>query len=785
MLTYQILLTRVSALRLFFHFGFLVISNCLLGIGAAGSMITLFQERWRQQPRFWTWVFSTLYFASLGLAYAFALSFEIPADLRLLEVDHFLRFSAFNLVSAIPFFFAGTVVGLCLTFNAENVNSVYFADLVAAGLGCLLCPLLLWSFGAGGTLVFVVLMALVAAVASAPVAQRRSALALGLALGVAGLWAMPRLDGWFPVPGKGSLMFTKNQGANLTEISEYSKWSSNSRVDLLPVKEEARLLINVGDAARNLPLPDEKFIVQDGSAGTMILDWTRNPEMLEAIRLSMYGATFAIKEKPRVFIIGVGGGNDVWAAKVNDASRVKGIELNGPILEIHRTVLPEWSRGITEDPRIELVHGEGRAALMADTDSYDVVQMTGIDTWTALSSGAYMLAENYLYTTEAIKDMYDHLVDGGMIQMVRIGLAMESLRLISNVDAALKQAGAPPLEDSIAYLRTKDHFFGVIVKKGAFTEQEISALETWCEEAGIEPVYLPGRNIESKVDYVTKFILETDKQGFIERFPRNISPTTDDKPYFFNYSRWDAPLASTEFIREPTFISQGNPFFILAQLAVSALLALAFIVAPLLLTRHRAVDRTHAGRFFVYFLGLGAGFIGIEVALMQKLTLFLGHPLYSITVTLFAILIFTGTGSLISARWFERSGSRTTLIPVGIAALLGVFLVVSPVLTGSLMGLPLSARIAITIALLAPVSLLMGVPLAYGIRLLNRLNPTLVPWAWAVNACFTVVGSILTVILSMNLGFDLVLLFSMILYGVSFAALPADRATAPEASLAG
>ena len=226
MLTYQILLTRVSALRLFFHFGFLVISNCLLGIGAAGSMITLFQDSWRKQPRFWTWVFCVLYFASLGFAYAFALSFEIPANLRLLELDHFMRFTAFNLVTAIPFFFAGTVVGLCLTFNAENVNSVYFADLVAAGIGCLLCPVLLWGFGAGGSMVFVALMALVASVAATPDAHKRTALAIGLSLGLAGLWMMPRLDAWFPVPGKGSLMFTENRGANLSEITEYSKWMS-------------------------------------------------------------------------------------------------------------------------------------------------------------------------------------------------------------------------------------------------------------------------------------------------------------------------------------------------------------------------------------------------------------------------------------------------------------------------------------------------------------------------------------------------------------------------------
>lgn len=778
MLTYQILLTRVSALRLFFHFSFLVISNCLLGIGAAGTMITVYQDRWRENARFWIWLFSSLYLVSLFLSYAFVLTFEITPSFNFVRFEDFVRFSAFNLASAVPFFFAGTVVGLILTFNARDVNRVYFTDLTAAGAGCLVTPFLLGAFGAGGCLIFVVLAGLVAAVASAP-ARRSLALGVGGALSLGLLFLMPHAEAAFPVPGKGDLRFTGNITANVTDITEFSRWSTNSRIDVVPVTPDARQILTLGNKGDKSEIPDQRFIVQDGSAGTYIINWSENPDKLHLLDTSMYTAALSLKEEPRVFIIGVGGGNDVWAAMHSGASYVKGIELNRPILDIHHEVYPHFSKDMLEDPRVELVNGEGRSALMRDDQLYDVIQMTGIDTWTALASGAYLLAENYLYTREALQDMASHLVDGGILQIVRIAADMEALRLLSNIDSALSGEGWFDLSRSVACLKTDDYFFAVLVKKGHFTPEESTALAAFADRAGVEAVYLPGTAPDLQQHRWAQFIVTPDKESYIRAFPRDISPTTDDRPYFFSYTKWSNLLGSVEHIYEPTFLSQGNPFFIFAQLLLSTVLAAGLIVLPLVLSRHRQVERTHLRRFLVYFIGLGMGFIAIEVALIQKLTLFLGHPLYSITVTLFCILIFTGLGSLLSARWFERSGEHTWGVPLGIAGTLGFFITISPFMVDLLIGASLTVRVIATMLVLAPVGFLLGVPLAYGIRLLDRLNPTLIPWAWAVNACFTVVGSIFTVILSMNLGFNAVLFSAAIIYAVAFWALPADRATAP------
>lgn len=262
-----------------------------------------------------------------------------------------------------------------------------------------------------------------------------------------------------------------------------------------------------------------------------------------------------------------------------------------------------------------------------------------------------------------------------------------------------------------------------------------------------------------------------DKAAFARSFPRNITPTYDDCPYFFNFTKWSRILGSAKAVNEPTHVSQGNPLFIFIQLLISTALAVLLILLPVTVFRKRGVVRTHLSRLMVYFMCLGLGFIGIEIALMQKLVLFLGHPIYSVTVTLFAMLVFTGFGSLLSERWFRRPTPRAVSVPGVLAGLVLVFVLLSPTMVTAWIHWPTWARIVATAAVLMPIGLLLGVPFAYGIRLLNLLNPTLIPLAWAVNGCLTVLGSVLTVILSMNIGFNFVLMSAVAVYMIGFLAV--------------
>lgn len=795
LLAYQVLLTRVCALRLHFHFGFLVISNCLLGIGASGSILSMTERRWSQNPRLWTWRISGAYLVSLVLTWAFLLNFSVPDTLNFTGFGEAARFSTFNLVAATPFFVGGAAVGLVLSSNAERVNLVYGADLLGAALGCVMVPPLLWYFGAGGTFLVVVLLGLATFAVSAPPGKRRGSLGLALVLGVACLVMLPKLDSWLPVPGKSYLDLTDKVRANFAKSSIYSRWSANSRIDVLPMPVQWRFMFCRGSAALFMPLPQQKFVLQDGDAGTIISDFSNDPRGFAVLKRSLYSASFQLLEgtKPKVFVIGMGGGNDVWAAKIHGASRVKAVELNAGVLAAHYEVVPEFSRGILKDPNIEIVQDEGRTALMREAGSYNVVQMTGIDTWTSLTSGAYVLAESYLYTVEAFVQMYDHLEPGGILQITRMAAEMETLRLVNNLSHALALRGHTDISRSLVALSTLDSLTAVMVKKGDFTPAQVEQMDRFAGAHGITRIYLPGKALGNPVE---QFIASDKRQNFVDSFPRDIRPTTDDKPYFFNFDRWSAPLKSAQFIREPTKVSQGNPVFILSQFLFSSLLAAVFIFGPLLVFRRRNAKAASAETSLrsppdetsepdeappssqtsklgplVFFSSIGVGFIAIEVSLMQKLTLLLGPPLYSIVVTLFSILVFTGLGSMLSERWLQRGAPRPWLVPLGIGGYVALWLLLGPSLVDAFIGKATAVRMLVAGLAVAPIACLLGVPFSYGINQVRAAHPALVPWAWAVNGSATVVGTIGTVILSMNFGFSAVLVSAVVVYGLGFAAL--------------
>ncbi len=797
MLMWEILLTRVCALRLFFHFTFLAVGNCLLGVGASGSLIFVMRERLEARARGWIFGAGLAYLVSLIFSYLLLISLPIEPGIRFVSGDGAVfgrglaSFALFNAVAAFPFFFGGGVVGMLLSFHAADVNRVYASDLLGAGLGCLLAPLLLWWAGAGGCWMLLCALAAAGAVAYAPSARRATIHALG-ALGVlAGLAALPFVDAWLPVPSKDQIGVTDQVAVDLRRL-EYSRWSAISRVDLVDVPARERFLFGRGRRSFSEPIPPQMYIAQDGSAGTYVANFSEHPEGLRLLARTTYGLASSLRPDPRVLVIGVGGGNDVWGALSQGASYVKGVELNRQILDIHRGHLRRYSAGIVEDPRVELLNDEGRSALLKESTLYDVVQMSGIDTWTALASGAYTLAENYLYTVEAMEDMLDRLAEGGVLQISRMGSAMETLRLLANLEVAYASRGGTRFQDAVACVYTWP-LMTVLLKRDVLSDEELRAIRDFAQREEMAVIYLPRRPGLPPVPLLTgsdgetagallrqlapirravqRFVLSPDKASFIERFPRNLEPTTDDKPYFFNFTRWSSLGSAHRTIDEAPHVSQGNPLFLLVQLGLSTLLAAALILGPLLWLPAESRRSVHHGRFLVYFSGVGLGFIWIEIVLIQKLLLFLGHPLYSITVTLFSMLVFTGLGSALSERWLARPSLRALGVPLALALAVGAFVAAYPAVVERWIGLPTAGRVALAVALTAPIGLVLGAPFAFGIRLAIQSGPQAVPWCWAVNACATVVGSILAVVVSMNAGFDAVLISAVAIYALSFLAV--------------
>lgn len=778
LLAFQVLLTRVCALRLHFHFGFLIISNSLLGIGASGSLLALLDRVWRRNPQLWIAIFSALFVVSLPLSWAYLLTAKIPEQLKFVVDEQVMwadigKFSLFNLVCAVPFFFGGTAIGLLLSAHAKRVHSVYAADLLGAAVGCLLCPILLWPVGAGGCFAVTVALACIATITSLPAGGRKLLRPVFAVLALGCLAVAPWTDDWFPVPGKRYLDLTAKHAVEQYGRSLYSQWSVNSRVDVLRMPGGVNYLQSRGQKALAMPLPRQWWIAQDGDAGTFLTDFGSEPDKREVLKWTTYSASFHLKQgtEPKVCIIGVGGAPDLWAAKVHDPSLIRGIELNQSIIDIHSGVAAEFSKELLDDPRVEIICGEGRSTLMRDSERYDIIQLTGIDTWTALTSGAYVLAENYLYTVEACRTMYDRLADGGVLQIARMAADMETIRLLQNMHAALPEAARERFLDSVIVLSTLDGLRTVMLKKGVFEAAEVQKVDSWAEESGIQRVHVPGGTFDNGV---TEYLKTPDKAAFTRQYEYDIRPTTDDWPYFFSFLRWDKPEKAAESLRkhEPTWVVQGNPLFLWIQLALSAAAALVLIVLPLLF-RVGSTNRSRDGAlpFLAFFAVLGLGFIGIEIALIQKFTLLLGQPLYSIVVTLFSILVFTGIGSYLCGKLLKPGSILAWFVPVVILGWMIYVALSSEEIVANAIGLPLWQRALIVAGLIAPAGLGLGMPFAYGISIVERINSSFVPWAWAVNGTLTVIGSIFTVIVSMQVGFAAVLIGSASLYVLGFAAI--------------
>ncbi|MEZ6016431.1 MAG: hypothetical protein R3F49_15035 [Planctomycetota bacterium] len=777
-LVYEILLTRVSALRLAFHFSYLVVANALLAVGAAGALLYLARERIRGREErvlrglLWT------YALALPLTYTFLLGYPAPYDVRVTTGEHLASFLAYNLGAALPLFCAGGAIGLMLLQNARDVHRVYAADLVGAALGCVLCPYLLWFSGAGGALAG----ALALALGSTWTAERGRARLVAGALGALTLVALPFVDARFPVPSKTELQLTSETKFIAGDRIIESRWSAISRVDLASVPPAEQNLFMRGPAVE-LPRPERQaFLMQDGSAGTYVHDYTGTPEGLVGLSRSLYSLAARALQPESVFIIGVGGGDDLWAHHHAGTARIKGIELNRQILDVHRTTLEPYSRALLADPAVELVHGEGRTALLREASRFDLVQMSAIDTWTALQSGAYMLAENFLYTQDSIDDMFRILAEDGAVQITRFSGDVEAIRLVATLRAAHARYGAGPFVDCVVCV-PGNAYMSVLVKRRPFDEGELARLDAFLREGQFPIAYHPRAETGSAVE---AYIRSSDPAQLIANAAVDLRPVSDDRPYFFNFLRWSDLGHARETLDAAITVTQGNPLFLFGQLALSILAGIIVLGAPLLFARRGAAGtvalaapRARAGAAALYFGAVGAGFISAEVALMQKLVLMLGHPLYSVTVTLAAMLLATGLGAYLSRRAFAAPTRAIWCVPLVLSAAFGLLAAFDADLIRAVAPLPTAARFAVAALVVAPIGLAVGVPFSHGLALLERAAPRLVPWAWATNAIATVVGSIATVIVSMNFGFRAVFVVAVALYALAAAAAPRLHGAAP------
>jgi len=778
----EISYTRVVSFKLFYYYTYLIIGFALLGIGSGGVFVAI-STRLSRAPLQRLLALSCLAgAAATGLGYLVISETPLATDRiwgpGVLEIGKLLLICAALFAT---FLAVGVSIASLFARHPESIHPLYFADLVGAGVACAaVVPLMRLLTPPGCVFLAGAVLALCGARLS--LGLSRPLLAACAALGVAlGLGALrPDL---LPEPVTEAHKTIKRDTPRL-----FSRWSPVFRVDLTLVG---------GDR------PDDvRIIHHDGLWGSTLHRWDGNVGSLTRFDRDERSFPFKVTEEPprEVLIIGAAGGHEILASLYFGADRVTAVELNPVTQSLLTTHFADYTGDLARHPALTLVNDEGRSFLARKGGRYDVIFFVAPDSYSAMNAataGAFVLSESYLYTVEMIVESLEHLTEGGIIAMHFGEFAYDAkpnrtARYVGTAREALARLGVEHPERHLLVATTPSflQLSTILVKRQPFTEKEVeNFLANTARLPGAVARFAPGRQLDDGP--VTRAI--TLSGAALERFyadyPYDVRPIFDDAPFFWHFARFRTVLAEfAEPLRGDTEDSIGERVLIVL-VAVSALFAGAFLLLPFVAIRDTWAALPRKAHSFGLFAAIGLGFMFFEITLIQKLTLFLGYPTYSLTVTLASILVSTGLGSLLAGRWTEGRRERAAgLLFAGIAVLTAFYLAAMGPVTDAFLGSPLALRVAVAAAMIAPLGLALGAFMPLGLATVASLtshSAAYVAWGWAVNGFFSVLGSVLTTMLSMAFGFRTVLVLGLLAYALAATLLwrlPAGaRAGADEA----
>jgi predicted membrane-bound spermidine synthase len=755
----ELSLTRIFSVVFYYHLAFLAISIALFGLGI-GGVFSYVVSGWKAPL-----------FTKLGrLSAVNSFLVLLALGVILLQGNQLSNWdlALIYFTTSLPFFVSGIIVSLAISETIERVNRVYFFDLLGASGGCLLLvPLLSWFGGPNTVIAAAVFFAVAAAVwhsMAGSVMGRAGSVALAL-----GLVALLTYNRQHPV-----IDVTHSKGQTLAKPTGFgnetwTRWNTFSRIALV-------------DHTRK----DGRYdIVIDGDAATSIANFDFNhlsADDRRDLRNAGESLPYIVRPGAKTLVIGPGGGWDVARALASGSHDITAVEIN-PIIAttIMREKFPQYSRNLYLRPDVHVREEDGRSFVRRSTEKYQVLQATLVDTWASTAAGAFALSENNLYTTDAFRDYLSHLTDDGLMAVTRWGFEppRESLRLISLAMEALGQLGEsnPAAHIMVARQGTVEGFGAkdtVLIAREPFTAEDVARVRAVIEEAHMNAVYLPG--VETHNQFYD-LLNSPNPEEFQRRYAFDISPVTDNRPFFFYTVQprdlWNF-LTTASHESADYKINKAVPL-LFGLMAVSLVATALILLAPPLILGTRLPRHAGIRGFLLYFLFVGAGYILIEVGLIQKFVLFLGHPVYALAVVIFSMLISSGLGSFWSRRLLGKNEGRL-IKALGSVALLaaGLALILSWLLA-ALVWLPLGLKAALTVVLIAPLGFAMGMPFPTALARLEEWHAPAVRWAWSLNAASSVLGSVGALVCAIYLGLVQTLIIGGIFYLAALAVVAKVR----------
>ena len=774
-LALQLVLVRAFSIGHWHHFSYLVISTALLGFGAGGTFVTVLAKKLVKNPNKTAWL-STAAMA-VTIPVVFHISQAVPLDEMQLIWDFRQVFylMAYYLLFFVPFFFGAVAVALVFTSFGNKAHKLYFYNMTGSGLGVAAIVVLMYGNSPVTLLLIVSAMGFIASALFAFKHRLLTSVAT-IAFGIIWVFIFSPAGPWplnLRISENKSLVYYQNIPDAQILATSYSPLGRIDCIDAPAIRIFPGLSI-----AYTGSLPEQMAIISDAD-GVSAVNKYENIEELDCLRHTTSALAYHLLSKPKVCVIGSGGGSDVGQAIACDASQVTAVEMNHQVISLLNQELEQYSGGIYQRSDVNVVVAEGRSFLETTPQSFDLINISLLDSFSASAAGLYALNESHLYTVEAIEQCLERLNEGGILSVTRLIKIppRDSLKMLATVTEALARGGVTNPAEHIIMIRGYSTAT-ILVCPQPFTNTQINVANVFADDNSFDLVYIPGiepsqanRFDVLEVPYyynAAQAILLNDRDAFYRDYDYYIEPATDDRPYFFDFFKFRSlPKMISNMGRRWLVFSEWGYIVLSTNLIQAVIISIIFILLPVLFCKKLKDVRSNKLSVLTYFLLLGFSYMFLEMAFIQKMTLLIGKPVLGVAVTLLSFLLFSGCGSLAAQSYGRLSSKRPAVVPAAISGIVLTALANILVFKGGfdfLMGFSQFFRILLGIALIAPLAFFMGIPFPTGLRSVHLKGEVLVAWSWAANGFASVVGAVLGTILAISMGFTAVVILAVGLY---------------------
>ncbi|MCG8686097.1 MAG: hypothetical protein MI892_14555 [Desulfobacterales bacterium] len=768
-LAYEINYMRVYAYTQWHNLSALIITMALLGFGSSGAILSVIQKKVeRHFSRFFYG--SALLFPmaiSVGFTFSSQLDFnpyEISFNLN--QIFHlFLYFSIMGIV-----FFIGAGM-ICMALLRYKISFAYFSNLLGSAAGVIFVLLAAFFFHPSHIMMIIIMISLIPACL---LAHKESnpmkagtvfvlLLTIGITVSSLKFFDFKKVSQYKSISGALALPESK------------ILHEAYSPLGVLQVVEAKGLRSTAGlSLVSPFQVPVQKLFFLNGEGASPVTPFNGESDEIRYLQYLTSYLPFDLinPENAHALIVGAGGGTSLLKAKLAGIDHIDALEVNQNLIDIMKKNLDRFSGNIYTEPKTTIINNEARNFIRRTTNKYDLIDLSMIDGFNTTASGVHGLNETYLYTVESIKDLFSKLTDNGMLALTRwvVTPARGNLKLFNMVITALKQMDIESPGHHLIAIRSLQTLT-LVVFKNSVSESQVAKTLAFAESRRFDMVYYPGITEKEANTYIRletpvyyhgmKMLLGPNAQSYIDNYLFDIRSATDNRPYFYN----DFKPAVLKLIR--TFGLSQIPVtewgYLLLLVILFPVLAISsiFIFGPLLFFENPFPKKNTI--VLLYFSCIGAGFFFIEMPLIQKMILFLGQPVYALSVVIALILFFSGIGSYFSDRLFTPE-KRILICTVIIASISIIYMLVLDEILLEFIHLDLGPRFMFVALLIAPLGFFMGIPFPAGLDLVKKSMDASIPWAWGINGFFSVISILCAVIIAVIMGFKLVLTIAALLY---------------------